>query len=140
MKAPSKKRTFTLDDIKNSAVGYLNLHLFDQQPVVGEKKHKYSSQKAEADNKLFDSKKEAKRYTVLKKLLKAGQIAFLARQVEYELNTDGSFSLVYVADFQYTDVVTGETIVEDAKGFCTREYKKKRKLMKQVHNIVIKEV
>ena len=135
----AKGRVFTIEDIKNSAVGNLNTHLFTDPPKK-EKKHKYSSQKGEVDWEVFDSKKEARRYTVLKKLLKAGEIAFLARQVEYELNTDGSFSLVYVADFQYVDKHTGLVIVEDCKGYLTKEYKKKKKLMKKVHNIDIKEV
>ena len=72
-------------------------------------------------------------------MLKAGEIAFLARQVEYELNTGGSHSLRYIADFQYTDVRTGKVIVEDTKGFKTRDYLRKKKLMKKVHGIEIKE-
>ena len=45
----------------------------------------------------------------------------------------------YVADFVYTDVETGETVVEDTKGFRTDVYKIKRKLMLKVHGIKIKE-
>lgn len=130
-------RIFSVNDILNSPVGHLNKHLVKEPE---KKKHKYSSQKVDLDGKPFDSKKEAKRYTELKLLLKAGEIAFLARQVEYELNTEGSFSLVYVADFVYTDVRTGQSVVEDAKGFRTTEYKKKCKLMKKVHGITIKEI
>lgn len=46
----------------------------------------------------------------------------------------------YVADFVYTDVETGENIVEDTKGIRTTEYIIKRKLMLAVHSIRIKEV
>ena len=44
-----------------------------------------------------------------------------------------------MADFVYTDVETGETVVEDTKGFRTDVYKIKRKLMLKVHGIKIKE-
>ena len=85
----------------------------------------------------FDSKKEAKRYKELRLLLKSGEIGFLARQVQYELNEGGSHSLIYIADFQYT-TKEGELIVEDVKGVLTREFKKKRMLMKKIHGIDIK--
>ena len=45
----------------------------------------------------------------------------------------------YIADFVYTDK-DGNTIVEDAKGVRTPEYKIKRKLMLYRHGIKIKEV
>jgi hypothetical protein len=103
------------------------------------KKSKYGNQKTDINGKEFDSKKEAKRYKELNLLLKAGKIAFLARQVEYELNVGGTHSLKYVADFQYTDAETGKVVVEDCKGFLTREYKKRKRLMKKIHGIEIKE-
>ena len=46
----------------------------------------------------------------------------------------------YVADFVYSDVRSGETVVEDAKGMHTRDYIIKRKLMRYVHGIKIREV
>ena len=46
----------------------------------------------------------------------------------------------YKADFVYIDNATGQTVVEDTKGFRTPEYIIKRKLMLQVHGITIKEV
>ena len=44
----------------------------------------------------------------------------------------------YVADFVYTE--NGKRIVEDTKGFKTKDYIIKRKLMLHVHGIRIKEV
>ena len=44
----------------------------------------------------------------------------------------------YVADFVYKE--NGKTIVEDTKGFKTKDYIIKRKLMLWVHGIKIKEV
>lgn len=117
-----------------------------QQPVVHKnpegkkKKSKYSSTKTEVDGILFDSNKESKRYKQLKLLLKTGHIAFLKLQVPFELNEGGTHSLKYIADFVYVIRSTGERVVEDAKGYRTQEYKKKRRLMLKVHGIEIKEV
>jgi hypothetical protein len=73
-------------------------------------------------------------------LLKAGEIGLLKRQVEYELNPGGTHSLKYYSDFEYIITATGDHIVEDVKGFRTREYLKKRRLMKKVHGIDIIEL
>jgi hypothetical protein len=102
-------------------------------------KSKYGSKKTELDGIVFDSAKEAKRYIELRYLLKAGEIKYLERQVEFELNEGGTHSLIYLADFVY-ETKDGKMIVEDVKGFRTRVYKKKRKLMLEVHGIEIKEV
>lgn len=87
----------------------------------------------------FASRKEYNRYHQLLMLRKAGMIGQLRLQVPYELNPDGSFSYIYLADFVYVDAMTGATIVEDAKGYRTKEYRKKRRLMLKVHGITIKE-
>jgi hypothetical protein len=105
-----------------------------------QKKAKYGNQKTDVNGITLASKKEAKRYKELNLLLKAGKIGMLARQVEYELNVGGSHSLKYLADFVYIDRETGETIVEDVKGTRTPTYKKKRRLMKKLFNIEIKEL
>lgn len=126
---------FTLSSIQSSACGKLNAHLF----VKAKKKNKYGNKKTEVDGIKFDSEKEAKRYGGLKMLLKAHVIAFLELQVPYELNQGGTHSLKYISDFRYMIVKTGEVVVEDAKGFRTREYLRKKKLMWKVHKIIIKE-
>ena len=88
---------------------------------------------------MFDSIKEANRYKELLILLKAGEIGHLELQVPFELNEGGTHSYKYVADFVYLDARTGQKIVEDTKGHRTREYLKKRRLMKKVHGINILE-
>jgi hypothetical protein len=105
-----------------------------------EKRSKYGNRKHEVDGITFDSEKEAHRYGELKLMLKAGIIGLLELQVPFELNTGGTHSLKYIADFVYIIAATGEKVVEDAKGHRTREYLKKRRLMKKVHNITIKEI
>ncbi len=91
------------------------------------------------DGIVFDSEREAKRYGELKLLLKAGEIWLLETQVSFELNEGGSHSLKYIADFVYLDSRTGEKIIEDCKGFRTKEYLKKRRLMKKIYGIQILE-
>ena len=106
---------------------------------------KYHSQKARLDGQLFDSQKEARRYAELKLLERAGQIRNLRRQIKYELIPAQKIHVriaeracSYIADFVYEE--NGQTVVEDVKGFRTKEYLIKRKLMLRVHGIRIREV
>ena len=110
------------------------------KPVDQPKKRraKYNNQKVEYEGHVFDSKREYLRYRELLLLLKAGQIGQLRLQVPYELNPGGTHSYKYIADFVYIDKDAG-LIVEDCKGALTPVYKKKRRLMKKIHNITIKE-
>ena len=117
---------------------------------------KYRAKKTVLDGITFDSKKEAERYAELKLLLKSGEISDLRTQVEYELlpNQYGTSTITprgktkrgplleravkYRADFVYTE--NGVTVVEDVKGFKTKEYIMKRKMMLFFHGIRIKEI
>ena len=97
------------------------------------------------DGIVFDSKKEADRYLVLKQMQKDGIISDLKLQPEYlllpkQVDANGRClerSLSYRADFSY--IKDGETIVEDVKGFKFPEYRIKRKLMLYFHNIRVHE-
>ena len=81
------------------------------------------------------------------RLEKAGVIKNLSRQVKFVLipsQRDENGKVIerecsYKADFMYYDEA-GETIVEDVKGFRTKEYIIKRKLMLYQYGIRIKEV
>jgi hypothetical protein len=109
------------------------------------KKSKYSNTKTNG----YDSKKESKRAGVLKMLNKGGAISELQEQVpfvlapaQYVTNTKGKQvcarrELKYIADFVY--IQNGLKIVEDCKGFKTKEYIKKKNLMKRIFDIEIKE-
>lgn len=131
---------WSLDDIRKSPVAAINQHLFeDVVKTDTPKKHKYGAKRTEVNGIKFDSAKEAKRYSELLILLKAGEIGLLELQVPYELNAGGTHSLKYIADFVYM-TKEGLKVIEDAKGYRTKEYLKKKKLMFKVHNITIKEV
>lgn len=118
---------------------------------------KYGSKKVRYDGIVFDSKKEAYRYQELKLLERAGKIKNLELQKPFELiptqrepDTVGKRggiikgkvienSVKYVSDFVYTDE-NGKTVVEDTKGFRTKDYIIKRKLMLYVHGIRVQEL
>lgn len=121
--------------------------------------NKFHSKKITVDGITFDSKKEYRRYCELALLEKAGQIQNLELQKVFELIPaqyetferygkkgnrlkDGKSCIekacVYKADFVYIE--NGEIVVEDTKGFRTKDYIIKRKLMLYIHGIRIKEV
>ena len=125
---------------------------------------KYNNTKVVIDGQTFASRKEANRYYELKLLEKAGSIKDLATQVKFVLipeqrepDTTGKRGgvikgkliereLSYIADYCYTDVKTGEMIVEDVKGYkatdtaAYRVFVIKRKLLLYLLGIRVKEV
>lgn len=124
---------------------------------------KYNAKKCEYCGIIFDSKKEVSRYIELKIREKAWEITGLQRQVKYTLipaqyeESEDVYKsgknkgkpkrgkllereCSYTADFVYYDEISDETVVEDVKGFKTKEYRIKKKLMLYVHGIRIKEV
>ena len=126
--------------------------------------NKYQAIKTCVNGIEFDSRKEARRYQELLLLQRAGVIQDLRMQEKFllipsqfetidtgEVYKSGSKKgtpktkevciekpVVYVADFVYTK--DGEIIVEDTKGFKTKDYIIKRKLMLYTHGIRIREV
>ena len=119
--------------------------------------NKYKSHKTSVNGVNFDSRKEADRYIELNLLSRSGAITSLKRQVKFELipaqyepdiisprgkAKKGKLierAVSYVADFVYTDE-NGKTVVEDTKGFRTKDYIIKRKLLLYIHGIKIKEI
>ena len=134
--------------------------------------NKYNSTKFTRDGETFDSQAEFKRFRELTIMQEKGEIYDLKRQVEYELLPayfesipTGEYykrgerkgmpkfkdvcieqAVKYYADFVYTITATGETIVEDVKGYVdpmSAGYAKfvlKRKLMLHIHGIKVKEI
>jgi len=107
--------------------------------ALGKKKPKYRNEKVVVDGIHFDSKREAKRHQELKLMLRAGLIANLRRQVLYPLHVKGILICRYKADFVYLDLKSGKEIVEDTKGFRTKEYRIKAKLFAAVYGYSILE-
>lgn len=121
---------------------------------------KYHARKTTIDGHTFDSKHEAERYLILKSLERQGRIRNLRLQVPFllippqyeesgEVYRSGAKkgkpkppklverACEYVADFVYIE--NCKTVVEDAKGVKTPEYRIKRKLMLERYDIKIKE-
>lgn len=109
---------------------------------------KYHNKKIDIDGHMFDSRKEATRYLVLKGEEKAGLIQNLQLQTKYELIPaiyEGTGknrkclqrACVYKADFTYEK--NGRTVVEDTKGYRTKEYLIKKKLLFWRYGIQIDE-
>jgi hypothetical protein len=88
----------------------------------------------------FPSKKEAEVYRKLSLLEKAGKVSGLRCQVRYPLTVNNCLVSTYAADFVYFDVELAREVVADAKGYRTREYRIKKKLMKAIHGIDITEL
>ena len=107
---------------------------------------KYGNKRTEIDGYTFDSQREAHHYIELKYMLRSGLISDLRLQVPFELipsQRDASGKVIerpvsYKADFVY--VQNGQTVVEDSKGFRTKEYIIKRKMLLYKYGIRIKEV
>ena len=111
------------------------------------KQRKYRNQKVSMGDHSFDSKKEMNRFLELSLLQKAGEIEDLRCQVKYVLipaqRDEKTNKLLerecsYVADFAY--LRGGRLVVEDTKGFRTKDYIIKRKLMLFRYGIRILEV
>lgn len=115
------------------------------EKVLAQKTSKYHNRKTVRHGITFDSKHEADRYDELRLLLKAGKIHDLKLQQTYKLveaqrTPTGAAvrAVTYIADFVYTR--DGKTIVEDAKGFKTKDYIIKKKLMLERFGIWVEEV
>lgn len=119
---------------------------------------KYGNKKAKHDGMIFDSRRERNRYIILSALQRAGEISDLRMQVTYELlpaiyemeekqlktkvkkvQRCAQRAVHYIADFVYKDK-EGNEVVEDTKGMRTKEYLLKKKMMRALLGIQIKEV
>jgi hypothetical protein len=97
---------------------------------------KYGAKPAEQDGLTFDSFAELRRYQELLLLLAAGEITDLRVHPRYtllEAFTDARGrkhrALAYEGDFEYFEVSSGLTVIEDVKGMETREFRIKEKLL-----------
>lgn len=121
-------------------------------------KSKYGNKKAKHDGMVFDSRRERNRYIILSALQRAGEISDLRMQVTYELlpaiyemeekrlktkvkkvQRCAQRAVHYIADFVYKDK-EGNEVVEDTKGMRTKEYLLKKKMMRALLGIQIKEI
>lgn len=116
--------------------------------IKRKKGSKMKNTKVVIDDLVFDSKKEANRYSELLLKLHLGNISKLELQKPFVLapsvilNGRKKPPIRYVADFCYV-TNEGEIVVEDVKSNFTKTlpvYRMKSHLMKAIHNIDITEV
>ena len=98
---------------------------------------KYNNRRTVVDGIVFHSKREADYYCKLKALENAGRISSLLIQVPYKLVVNGVLICSYIADFVFT--MEDKQHIVDVKGFRTREYLIKKKLMKAILDLNIEE-
>jgi len=111
----------------------------EQAVMKANKPSKYRNVKCKLGDMTFDSKAEMARYVQLDLYRRAGHITDLERQVKFPIAVNGMHICTWIADFRYTEVATGEVITEDYKGFKTPVYNLKKKLIRAVYGINIKE-
>ena len=98
-------------------------------------RHKFNAKRTELDGIKFASKKEARYYRELLLRQKSGEIIFFLRQVPLHLPG----GIRYVVDF--IEFRSDDTVVFiDCKGFRTREYITKKKLVEALYPVKIIEV
>lgn len=112
-------------------------------PIIAKPKQtKYGNTKVvDADGLTHDSKREYRRWCELQLRERAGEISNLRRQVVFDLVVNGLLVCRYVADAVYDE--NGAKVVEDTKSEPTRkkrDYVLKKKLMRAIHGIEVKEV
>jgi hypothetical protein len=94
---------------------------------------KYHSKLVEFDGFRFDSLAELRRYQDLRTMERNGDISNLIVHPRFILQEPFTYNhvreraIAYEADFSYYEK-DGKKIVEDVKGFKTKEYQIKRKL------------
>lgn len=109
--------------------------------IPRKRQSKYGNQKIEFDGHMFDSKLEARRYSELKLLEKAGEIkelelqkAFVIQPSFFDDKGKRQTAIKYIADFVYWEKREAgwKYIIEDVKSPATKKdrvYKLKKKMM-----------
>jgi len=133
--------------------------------ILGDKlaapKSKYGAKPMVVDGIRFDSTKEARRYSELRLLEKAGQIRDLETQPKFPIDVvqlwqDGRWTWrtsqdeppqliqcgVFTADFRYVEVEANRVVIEDVKSGPTKTtaYRLRKRLVEAIHGVTISEV
>ena len=114
------------------------------KPVVEKNHHKhaagrnkFNAQKTLHNGILYDSKKEAEYAAKFEMLKKAGgkdKVAKIERQIPFSFDHNGVHICKYILDFKLT-MADDRVRYLDIKGFETREFSIKRKLLKAFYGI-----
>jgi hypothetical protein len=113
-------------------------------------RQKHNAQRAECDvggtPHVHDSLKERARHWELAQLEAAGQIRNLELVPRYDLVVNGQHIGRYRGDFRYCEQARWDdgalhwvSVTEDVKGLRTRDYLLRKRLMRAIHGIDIRE-
>lgn len=86
---------------------------------------------------VHDSAKEARRCDELALLERVGRIERLEVQPRYPIIVNGVQIAVYVGDFHYFE--DAKSVVEDVKGVKTPVYNLKKKLVRAIYGVEVRE-
>jgi len=100
------------------------------------KRQKYGNKCTTVNGHHFASRAEAERYKVLLLLETARVISHLKLQPRFRLEVNGVHLCDYVGDFEYYEL--GARIIEDVKGYRTRDFRIKQRLMLAIHGIELR--
>ena len=103
--------------------------------MIARPANKYGAHRTQVDGVWFDSRRESRRWSELRLLERAGEIAGLERQVEYPLSVSGVVIGKIRPDFRY--LRAGKTVVEDVKSKPTMTplFRWKAKHLLQEHGV-----
>jgi len=102
--------------------------------------NKFNAVSVDADGEHFDSISEYGRYKDLKLLERAREIRDLKVKPVFKFEISGILVCSYEADYSYMEGKTGQLVVEDVKGVRTAVFIIKKKLMKALYGIEVKEI
>ncbi len=126
-------------ELAKTKVGKANLKRKAVAPkrLSAKPRHKFGAVATVNDGIRFDSKLEAKYYSILKLKQHEGSVLFFLRQVPLHIHgSEKAANIKYVCDFQvfYTD---GRVEFIDIKGMETPDFKMKKKLVEANYPIEI---
>lgn len=103
------------------------------------------AQKADrtVDGIVFDSKKEATRYSGLRLLERAGVISNIETQKPFKVSIEDRHFCTFTVDFAYIEVDSGAVVYEEVKSTGTKKdaaYRLRRKAAELFHGIKITEI
>lgn len=95
-------------------------------------RHKFNARKTEVDGIKFHSKKEAEYYEHLKEKIADGELLFFLRQAPLHLPGNIKYYVDFVEFW-----ANGEVIFTDVKGYETKEFRMKKKMVESFYPIKI---
>lgn len=98
---------------------------------------KYGAIRTAVDGITFDSKKEARYYSDLKLLERAGEVTDVELQKPFVITINGVLVCTYRADFCFYDTREKRPRVVDVKGMDTPVSKLKRKLVRAQYGVEV---